>query len=95
MMKTHTRGEWLRILGFGLGIAALCAPRMARATELGVGLMGAVGGNFQDKPDRAANLPDINPGFGGLTAGGGLMADLRFLDKGLLGLEVDLLRTRD
>lgn len=95
MMETHRRGVWLRVLGVGVGIAAMCAPGTARATEVGVGLMGAVGGNFQDKPDRTAGQPDINPGFGGLTGGGGLMADLRFLDKGLLGLEVDLLRTTD
>jgi hypothetical protein len=86
---------WTRLLGLGLLLFAAGVPRRANATELGVGLMGAVGGNFQDKPDRTALERDINPGFGGLTAGGGLMADLRFLDKGLLGLEVDVLRTTD
>jgi hypothetical protein len=95
MMETHGRGVWLRIVGLAFGIAALSTSGTARATEVGVGLMGAVGGNFQDKPDRTAVQPDVNPGFGGLTAGGGLMADLRFLDKGLLGLEVDVLRTTD
>jgi hypothetical protein len=36
----------------------------------------------------------VNPGFGGATIGGGLMLDGRFLD-GLLGLEVDVMRSGD
>lgn len=64
--------------------------------DIGLGLMGIVGGNFQNKPEKSASdLPGLeNPGFGGLTAGGGLMVDGRILD-GLLGLEVDVLRTSD
>jgi hypothetical protein len=64
--------------------------------DIGLGLMGTVGGNFQNKPAKtASDAPFLeNPGFGGLTAGGGLMVDGRILD-GLLGLEVDVLRTSD
>ncbi|HVU04233.1 MAG TPA: outer membrane beta-barrel protein [Polyangiaceae bacterium] len=66
----------------------------AIAFEFGAGLMGVAGGNFQNKPDRRPTDPNNNPGFGGTTVGGGLMLDGRVLD-GLLGLEVDVLRTTD
>ena len=80
-------------------IAALAfasVPRAAHAKpfQIGAGLIGVAGGNFQDKPDRSGLQPDVNPGFGGPTIGGGLMVDARFLD-GLLGLEVDAMRTSD
>lgn len=93
MAETFRHEAWTRLLGLGLGLCVLGAPGVARAADLGLGLMGAVGGNFQDKPNRTATDPDVNPGFGGLTAGGGLMIDGRVLD--LLGLEVDVLRTSD
>jgi hypothetical protein len=86
-------------LGFSAAGAALAAAFLfttpARAdVDLGVGLVGAVGGNFLDKPDRTAGEPDIYPGYGGLTIGGGLMLDARFLD-GLLGVEADVIRSSD
>jgi hypothetical protein len=61
--------------------------------EFGAGLIGIAGGNFQDKPDRSNVEPDVNPGFGGLTIGGGLLLDVRFME--LLGLEVDVIRSGD
>jgi hypothetical protein len=80
-------------------IAALTlasVPRPAHAFKLGGGLIGIAGGNFQDKPDRnAGQVLDNNPGFGGPTIGGGLMFDARFLDKELLGLELDVIRSGD
>jgi hypothetical protein len=57
-------------------------------------LIGALGGNFLDKTDDHPPGLDIYPGFGGLTMGGGIMGDLRFLD-GLLGLELDVIRSTD
>jgi hypothetical protein len=76
-------------------LALASVPRAAHADpfQIGAGLIGVAGGNFQDKPDRTYQ-PDVNPGFGGPTLGGGLMVDARFLD-GLLGLEVDAMRTSD
>jgi hypothetical protein len=74
-------------------VAASLTPRTAHAVEFGAGLIGVAGGNFQDKPDRTGLQPDINPGFGGLTIGGGLMLDLRFIE--LIGLEVDVIRSGD
>lgn len=69
--------------------------RPARAEKhFGVGLMGTLGGNFLDKPDRQLLEPDIYPGYGGVTYGGGLVLDGRVLDD-VLGLEVDVLRSRD
>jgi hypothetical protein len=65
----------------------------AKPLSFGAGLIGEAGGNFQTKPDRATGDPDINPGFGGGTFGGGLMLDSRFID--LIGLEVDIIRSSD
>ena len=61
--------------------------------EFGAGLIGIAGGNFQDKPDRATGQPDVNPGFGGLSIGGGLLLDVRFAK--LIGLELDVIRSGD
>jgi hypothetical protein len=65
----------------------------AKPVQLGAGLIGLAGGNFQSKPDRGPADPDVNPGFGGLTIGGGLLLDARFID--LIGLEVDVIRSSD
>ncbi|HEX3593769.1 MAG TPA: outer membrane beta-barrel protein [Polyangiaceae bacterium] len=86
-----------RVLGralcaFGtLTLVSMSKP--AHAIEVGAGLMGIAGGNFQSKPDRSNLDPDVNPGFGGLTIGGGLMLDARFLN--MIGLEVDIIRSSD
>jgi len=75
-------------------LAFASVPRAAHAFEFGAGLMGVAGGNFQDKPDqRPLGVPDVNPGFGGPTIGGGLMLDARFIK--LLGVEVDVIRSGD
>jgi hypothetical protein len=76
-----------------LGLAAFFAPKTAHAFNLGVGVIGTAGGNFLDKPSRTALDPDLYPGFGGFTGGGGLMVDGRFLD--FLGLELDVIRSSD
>jgi hypothetical protein len=82
------------LIGLTTIAATLAFTTTAAAANVGVGLMGQIGGNFQDKPgDRPLGYPDINPGFGGMTAGGGLMLDGRILE--MLGLEVDVLRTSD
>ena len=86
----------------GILIASALVSRVASAQEedrpgthhFGVGLMGAIGGNFLDKPDRTIYDPDVYPGYSGATGGGGLMLDGRFL-HGLLGVELDILRTSD
>jgi hypothetical protein len=80
-----------RFVSVAVGCAAVMAAGSAHAFDLGVGLIGTAGGNFIDKPDNAQAL---YPGFGGLTYGGGLMLDGRILD-GLLGLEVDAIRSSD
>jgi hypothetical protein len=93
-MRSSGRLVGTILMCWATGISALAVPRLARAAELGVGLIGAAGGNFLDKADRKATDPDIYPGFSGLTVGGGLMLDGRILD-GLLGLEVDAIRSSD
>lgn len=57
--------------------------------QFGVGVLGAVGGNFLDKP----NNPGAYPGFGGANYGGGLMVDFRILK--FIGIEADFLRQSD
>jgi hypothetical protein len=75
-------------------LALASVPRAAHAFEFGAGLIGIAGGNFQDKPNqRPAGIPDLNPGFGGPTIGGGLMLDARFIPW--LGLEFDVIRSGD
>jgi hypothetical protein len=92
-MTTAVNGRVLGRAFLALGALTLASlPRDAHAIEIGAGLMGVAGGNFQSKPDHGIN-PDVNPGFGGLTIGGGLMLDARFLS--LIGLEVDVLRSSD
>jgi len=67
----------------------------------GVGLLGFLGADFIDKPsDRSVTSPsgasgelDVYPGFGGVTAGGGLMLEGRLL--GIFGLELDLFYSSD
>jgi hypothetical protein len=70
------------------------------AVMFGVGALGALGGNFLDKPDdthpkyQGVSIGlETYPGFGGMSGGGGLMLEGRFI--GLLGLEVDVLRSSD
>lgn len=76
-----------------LALVSMTRPADAKV-DLGVGLIGSAGGNFLDKPDRNQFEPDIYPGYGGLTLGGGLLVDVRFLDE-LLGLELDVIRSTD
>ncbi len=70
--------------------------------KFGAGLGGVIGGNFLDKPsDKTLVATDgrqvgpytFYPGFAGMTAGGGLMLDARFIN--LLGIEADVFRTSD
>lgn len=61
--------------------------------NVGAGLMGIVGGNFQSKPTRSSFDPDVNPGFGGVTGGFGFVLDSRFFN--LIGLEVDIIHSSD
>jgi hypothetical protein len=83
------------VVGLGaFGAVALSAvPSFAKDKDwsIGAGLFGIVGGNFQQKP--SAGPVDVNPGFGGVTGGGGLMLDSRFFK--LIGLEVDVIRSSD
>jgi hypothetical protein len=94
----RTPGSLRASFGVGAALAASAlvsaAPAYARPFEFGAGLMGTVGGNFLDKPERSNLQPDIYPGYGGMTLGGGLVLDPRFLD-GWLGLEVDVIRSTD
>jgi hypothetical protein len=95
MKSSFERSFILRTTGIAAGAFLVFASQSALAgpTEIGAGVMGIVGGNFLDKPDRTILEPDIYPGFGGLTAGLGLMFDLRFIK--LIGLEADVIRSSD
>lgn len=83
--------------------SSVALPAFAKgdAFKLGVGLGGVIGGNFLDKPsDKTLPLPNgqrgetsFYPGFAGMTIGGGLMIDARFIK--LLGVEADVFRTSD
>ena len=77
-----------------IGLAAFFTPKTAHAFDLGIGLIGAAGGNFLDKPSRTTFEPDIYPGFAGLTIGGGLMLDGRILGRPPRA-QVDLIRSSD
>jgi hypothetical protein len=69
----------------------------------GAGVLGFIGANFLDKPSnrmvtlsdgREAEAPDVYyPGYGGVSAGGGLMLEGRVL--GFIGMELDLFRSSD
>ena len=69
--------------------------------QYGVGFFGYMGASFLDKTsDKMVTVPDGRqlqwdsyPGFGGFAAGGGLMAEARFL--GIVGLEIDFYRSSD
>lgn len=73
----------------------------AKPVTFGVGLLGVMSGNFLDKPsDTHLTLPngakastETYPGFGGVGGGAGLMLDVRYRD--IVGLEIDVLRTKD
>jgi hypothetical protein len=83
------------VVGLGAfgAVAFGAAPSFAGDFSFGAGLFGIVGGNFQEKPSRSGLEPDVNPGFGGVPGGGGLMLDGRFFK--LIGLEVDVIRSSD
>jgi len=93
--RGDTRGRFRRALGLGaFGAIALCSGQsLAGPLTVGAGLIGAAGGNFQSKPDLVGAEPDVNPGFGGLTIGGGFLLDARLFN--LVGLEVDIIRSSD
>lgn len=95
-MLSKNIASYLPVIAASLGaVASIFIASSAHAeAHVGAGLIGIVGGNFLDKPDRTAGEPDIYPGYGGLTVGGGLMLDGRIL-KELLGLEVDIIRSSD
>lgn len=87
-----------------LCLAALSLPsgqaraEIAPELELGLGLVGLVGGSFLDQPSDRAQSPGsqvqlVYPGFAGAGGGGGLSAELRW--RRYLGLEVDLLLSQD
>ncbi len=69
--------------------------------SFGAGFLGFLGANFLDKPtNRNVTLPngqqaltETNPGFGGVTAGGGLMIEGRL--AGIAGIEMDFLYSSD
>lgn len=66
--------------------------------DVGVGVVGAFGGNFIDKPSDKSyppfgNDPTSYPGFGGTNYGGGLAFDVRVLK--FVGVEIDVLRQKD
>jgi hypothetical protein len=87
-------GRFVVGLGAFGAVALSAAPSFAEKNWMvGGGLFGIVGGNFQQKPTRGTLDPDVNPGFGGVTGGGGLMLDARFFK--LIGLEVDFIRSSD
>jgi hypothetical protein len=92
---SKTSGGFLGHIACGAAVlgAALLFTGQAHAVDFGVGLIGQAGGNFIGKPDRSAGQADVNPGFGGVTIGGGLMLEARLIP--LLGIEVDVLRTSD
>lgn len=84
------------VVGLGAfgAVALSAAPSYAdKDWMVGGGLFGIVGGNFQEKPTRSNVDPDVNPGFGGVTGGFGLMVDARFFK--LIGLEVDAIHSSD
>jgi hypothetical protein len=91
-MHRHARA----LLGSLPILATLLATRTASAdvANIGVGVIGAFGGNFLGKPSdlsgQDAVIAGAYPGFGGTTSGYGLMADLRLL--GFLGLELDAIK---
>jgi hypothetical protein len=82
-------------------VSASAAAADEKLVAFGVGVVGVVGGNFLGRPDDntipLANgtraLTDTYPGFGGLTAGFGAMADLRLFH--FTGVEADLYRSTD
>jgi hypothetical protein len=77
------------------------APEPEKQWELGVGFLGEVVGSFltdlktdQERTPKAGALGGIlYPGFGGVGGGGGLMLDASW--RGILGLELDVLYSRD
>ncbi len=85
------------------GVLALSWPATAgaddwRDLELGIGVLGQVGGNFIDRPEDVAVTPGnpvelVYPGFGGLGGGGGLSLDLRY--KKFIGVQMDLMLSSD
>src|SRR5262249_12553709 len=88
------RGSGIRLCVAATLLAAALAPRTAHAeVNFGAGLIGIAGGNFQDKPNGQPAGMESNPGFGGLTIGGGLLLDVRFMK--LVGVEVDVIRSSD
>lgn len=77
---------------------SLSAFAKGDTVKFGAGLGGVIGGNFLDKPSdkslgNGLTAGDVYPGFAGMTAGGGLMLDARFIN--LLGIELDVFRTSD
>jgi hypothetical protein len=80
-------------------ILAAATPARADLVDVGVGVIGGVGGNFLDKPGDKAyppfaeSDPTSYPGFGGVNYGFGLALDVRLIK--FLGLEVDLLKQKD
>jgi hypothetical protein len=82
------------------------APEREKQWELGVGFLGLVGGSFlSELSDRDKRFPfEVDgqsrgevvftyPGFGGVGGGGGLALEANW--RGIVGLEVDVLYTRD
>jgi hypothetical protein len=93
MTGTSHRSFLIRVSTAAAALALVCVAENASAFEFGAGLVVQAGGNFISKPDAVAGIINPNPGFGGLTLGGGLMLDARLIP--FLGLEVDVLRTND
>lgn len=95
---SRTAASALTASGPALALAssiALFAPAAHASVDVGVGLMGTLGANILENPDRRAGEEGLfYPGYMGATVGGGLVLDGRVLE-GILGLEVDILRSRD
>lgn len=93
MSRASSRAWASRLLVSAAALAGVCFSTNAEAIEFGAGLIGGAGGNFISKPDPFPGGLQPNPGFGGVTLGGGLALDLRIIP--FFGLEVDILRKSD
>lgn len=85
----RTRSRWMGVVAAVLVLAA-ARPAAARVVQGTVGVKGSAGGNLWTQPDAT---PAADVGFtrprGGVGAGGGLFAEVRFIE--FIAAEMDLL----